>query len=87
VSRFTDHFGIAERLLAPKHANTVNGQRALQDATHAEQRMASVHSNLAKIHEMKTASLIEYVRLLPEPRPAYLLREIAERLGVGEGDD
>ena len=82
-SRFTDHFAIAERLLAPKHTNTVNGSRGLVEASHAEQRMASVHSNLAKIHEMKTSSLIEYAKLLPDP-PAYLLREIAERLGVGE---
>jgi hypothetical protein len=75
-----DHFAIAEQLLRPNSVWTGKEYAPMQ-ATHADQRMASIHSNLAKIHEMKTASLIRYAELLPDP-PQYLLREIASRLGV-----
>lgn len=79
-----DHFAMAEQLLRPNHVWTGRGYEAMQ-ATHTDQRLASIHSNLAKITEMKTASLIAYAQLLPEA-PQYLLDEIAARLGVEAPD-
>lgn len=79
-----DHFAVAEQLLRPNYVWTGSRYEPMQ-ATHTDQRMASIHSNLAKIHEMKTASLISYAGLLPTP-PKYLLDEIAARLGVEAPD-
>lgn len=79
-----DHFAIAEQLLRPNKVWT--GQRySWMPATHADQRMASIHSNMAKIVEMKTASLIRYAELLPAV-PQHVLDEIAARLGIEEPD-
>lgn len=82
----TDHFAMAEKLLKPNMvwAGEAKGY-VLMQATHTDQRLASIHSNLAKIHEMKTSSLIRYAELLPAV-PQYLLDEIASRLGVEAPD-
>ena len=80
----TDHFAIAEGLLRPNRV--WDGAKHVEmHATHADQRMASIHSNLARIDAMQTSSLIAYTKLLPVA-PEYLLLEIAKRLGI-EGEE
>ena len=78
-----EHYELATALLVPPVLVTHDGNRQQRPVSQDNLKLASIHSNLAKVYIAETEGMIAYAAM-QNPAPQWLLNTIAERLGISE---
>lgn len=77
------HYEMASELLNPPVLVTHDGKRQARPVSQDNLKLASIHSNLAKVYIAETEAMISLAAMM-HPTPIWLLKQVQERLGAYE---